>query len=399
LSFLLLENDPEKLVDGVYRTLVSADEFVNYTHEDGACEEGPSYWGHAAGKMYDYLDILYLATGGKVSIFDAPIIKNMGEYIARSYVGDGWVVNFADASARGGGEPSVIYRYGKSVDSKEMQQFAAYLFERNGREHHIPGGRDVFRALEGMRLAEDLAATQAALPQFEYTWYPETEFCYLKNEAGFFFAAKGGYNNESHNHNDVGSFSLYYQNTPFFIDIGVGTYTRQTFSSERYDIWTMQSNYHNLPLINGVPQKNGRNFRSAAVAFDAGKKSFALDISGAYPETARVKAWTRTYQLEDDGLRIEDDFKLETAQEANTIHFLTWSKPELTADGEVQLQRDGKTIALNYANKQFSPEVEKIDVEDIRLTRVWGETVYRLSLVAKEQKKKGKYEIMIRQVP
>ena len=38
---------------------------------------------------------------------------------------------------------------------------------------------------------------------------------------------------------------------------GVGTYTRQTFSSERYTIWTMQSNYHNLPMINGVPQKYG----------------------------------------------------------------------------------------------------------------------------------------------
>lgn len=398
LSFLLLENDPDKLVDGVYRTLVSADEFVNYTHEDGACEEGPSYWGHAAGKMYDYLDILYLATGGKVSIFDAPIIKNMGEYIARSYVGDGWVVNFADASARGGGEPSVIYRYGKSVGSEEMQQFAAYLFERNGREHHIPGGRDLFRAMEGMRLAEDLAATPAALPQFEHTWYPETEFCYMKSETGFFFAAKGGYNSESHNHNDVGSFSLYFQNTPFFIDIGVGTYTRQTFSSERYDIWTMQSNYHNLPLINGVPQMNGRNFRSAEVDFDPRKQSFALDLSGAYPEAAQVNTWKRTYQLEADGLRIEDDFKLASAKEPNTLNFLTWSQPEITAEGEVQLQRDGKTIVLSYSPKQFSPKIEKIAVEDVRLTRVWGDSVYRLSLVAKEQKKKGSYEMMIREM-
>ena len=38
---------------------------------------------------------------------------------------------------------------------------------------------------------------------------------------------------------------------PVIIDAGVGTYTRQTFSSERYTIWTMQSNYHNLPMING----------------------------------------------------------------------------------------------------------------------------------------------------
>src|SRR5690606_38726617 len=53
-SFLLIEEDPGKRAEGVYRTMVSTDEFINYTHADGACEEGPSYWGHAAGKLYDY---------------------------------------------------------------------------------------------------------------------------------------------------------------------------------------------------------------------------------------------------------------------------------------------------------------------------------------------------------
>lgn len=398
LTFLLLENDLEKLVDGVYRTLVSADEFINYTHEDGACEEGPSYWGHAAGKMYDYLDILHLATGGKVSIFDAPIIKNMGEYIARSYVGDGWVVNFADASARGGGEPSVIYRYGTSVDSELMQQFAAYLLKRNDGEHHIPGGRDLFRALEAIRMADGLDTTQPALPQFEHTWYPETEFCYMKNEAGFFFAAKGGYNSESHNHNDVGSFSLYYQNIPFFIDIGVGTYTRQTFSSERYDIWTMQSNYHNLPLINGVPQQDGREFRSDDVVFNPDQDLFSLDIAGAYPETAGVKEWVRTFRLKEDALLIEEDFKLSETEAANTLNFLTWSEPKITSEGNVRLERDGKTLELSYSSRHFTPKVEAIDVGDVRLTRVWGDTVYRLSLMARDVKKNGKYQLEIRPV-
>lgn len=99
--FLLLEENPANLAKAVYKTMRSTDQFINYVKEDGACEEGPSYWGHAAGKMYDYLQLLHDATKGKLSIFDEPIVKNMGEYIARSYVGNGWVVNFADASAKG----------------------------------------------------------------------------------------------------------------------------------------------------------------------------------------------------------------------------------------------------------------------------------------------------------
>ena len=85
----------------------------------------------------------------------------------------------------------------------------------------------------------------------------------MTNKNGFFVATKGGYNNESHNHNDAGTFLLEYDD---FIDAGVGTYTRQTFSSERYSIWTMQSNYHNLPMVNGVPQQFGSEFRVTGCA-------------------------------------------------------------------------------------------------------------------------------------
>lgn len=94
MCFMLLENDKEMLAKAVYRSMVSVDKFINYTHTDGACEEGPSYWGHAAGKMFDYLELLSAVTGGTVSIFDNPMIKNMGEYISRSYVGkDGWLIS------------------------------------------------------------------------------------------------------------------------------------------------------------------------------------------------------------------------------------------------------------------------------------------------------------------
>lgn len=98
--YLLLENDRDKLTDAVWRTMQSVDKFINFVKSDGACEEGTSYWGHAAGKMYDYLQILSDGTNGKVSLFNNPMIRRMGEYISRSYVGDGWVVNFADASAK-----------------------------------------------------------------------------------------------------------------------------------------------------------------------------------------------------------------------------------------------------------------------------------------------------------
>ncbi|MCH5599966.1 hypothetical protein [Niabella ginsengisoli] len=212
-AFALMETDKEKLANAVYRTMRSTDKFINYTKEDGACEEGPSYWGHAAGKLYDYLQILYDITGGKVSIFDKPLIKKMGEYISRSYVGNGWVVNFADASAKGGGDAGLIYRYGKAVNSNEMMAFSAYLVKQGG--HGLSyGGGDMFRTLQGLKFNKEVMGIKPSLPSADYTWYPQTEFCYIKN-GKYFFAGKGGFNNESHNHNDVGTFSLYIDTIPF----------------------------------------------------------------------------------------------------------------------------------------------------------------------------------------
>lgn len=346
MTFMLLENDVDRLSKAVSRSMQSVDKFLNYVHSDGACEEGPSYWGHASGKCLDYLVLLNRITGGKISIFDNPQIKAMGEYIARSYVGNGWVVNFADASAKGGGDPYLIYRYGKAVKSDILKQFAS--MQNKGSKISFRG-RDLFRILEAFLVEDELCAYQEAYTGVSYTWYPETEFCYVRNKKAF-FAAKGGYNDESHNHNDAGSFSLWVNNMPVIIDAGVGTYTRQTFSSERYTIWTMQSNYHNLPMINGVPQKYGRRYKATEVK--ATKNSFSANIATAYPDEAGVKKWIRSYTMKSDALMISDRFELNEIKKENVINFLSWGDI-IIKDGVIEISVNGVKGTLKYDTKMF----------------------------------------------
>src|SRR5690606_26154576 len=191
-TILLVEEDPERKLKGVYKSMRSVDKFLNYVKADGACEEGPSYWGHAAGKLYDYLKILALATGDEVSIFDNTMVRAMGEYIGESYIGgDHWVVNFADASAKGGGDPLLIFRYGKATSSEQMMQFGKYLSEQKNERFAV--NRDVFRGLEDLSTIPQMATVKGALPSASFKWYDETEFLYLK-QGNQFFAAKGGYN-------------------------------------------------------------------------------------------------------------------------------------------------------------------------------------------------------------
>ncbi|MEG1585512.1 MAG: heparinase II/III family protein [Bacteroidales bacterium] len=388
-SFLLLENDPVKLNQAIEKTVRSVDQFMNYNHADGGCEEGPSYWDHAAGKLYDYLKLLNMATGNQLGLFNDPLVKHMGEYIAHSYVGNDWVINFADASAKGGGGADLIFRYGKAVESTLMMNHAAYL--RDVRKASvIGGGAQLFRIFESLQFAEELnnyTYTPTVAPD---KWYPETQFCYIRNKK-FVLASKGGNNNESHNHNDVGTFSLYYNQTPMFIDAGVGTYTRQTFGKERYSIWCMQSNYHNLPLINGYAQVNGAEYQARETEYNKKKKSFRLDIAKAYPADAGINHYYRKYTLQNNGLIIEDSFDLQNPTTENQVNFLVWGKPDITQQGAIGIFSENEKLVLHYDKSLFTVSTEAIPQPDTRLSKVWGKEIYRITLTAKRISTKGNY--------
>lgn len=394
LCFLLLEENPDRLADAVCRTMQSVDKFLNYVKGDGACEEGPAYWEAAAGKAYDYLQVLDWATRGAVSLFDTPMIRDMGEYISRSYVGEGWVVNFADATARGAGPAPLIYRYGKAVGSDEMVRFAAALVAEK-RSPLLNFGRDMLRTLENIRCSCELAAAEPAMPAHAFTWYPETEFCYMRS-GDLFLAAKGGHNNESHNHNDTGTFILCADSEPVLLDAGVGTYTRQTFSSERYTIWSMQSDYHNLPKINGFSQHYGARYKAAAVEADARRNTFALDIAGAYPAQAGIRTWRRTCRLQPNGMTLTEDFALTAPAVPNELHFMCRGEADIATPGRIAVATPaGRRVVLRYDAAQFEPSVERIALPDPRLSNVWGDALLRLKLRARKVQSRGSYKIAV----
>ena len=393
LCYMLLENDRDKLAKAVYKSMVSVDRYLNYVKADGACEEGPAYWGHAFGKLFDYLTELYMLTGGKVSLFQNQLVKNMGEFVASSYIGNGYVVNFADASARGDNNMALVYRSGKALGSKTMMDMSVDRYHDN--PQGLPGTwLDTFKELEAIKVLAEMKGAKGGYKPVSFTWYPQTEFCYLRN-ADTFFAAKGGYNDESHNHNDIGSFVLYFDNTPIMIDAGVGTYTRQTFSSERYSIWTMQSDYHNLPMINGVAEKYGRKYKAVNARADRRSMTFSVDIAKAYPEEARVNSWVRSYQVKKGKLVFGDNFKLAEAKAANVVNFLTWGDVDISKKGVVNIGVKGVKAQLTYNADVFDPSIETVELTDPRLSNVWGGKVYRVSLKAKSMPLSGSYRFEI----
>ncbi len=392
----LLENDKEKYANDVYKTMRSVDKFINYVKSDGACEEGPSYWAHAAGKLYDYLEVLSWITDNKISLFENKMIQNMGEYIVRSYVGNNWVVNFADASARFSSDAPLIFRYGKAIKNKDMQHFASYLVNKKKKSGLSLKSNisDLLRKLESLKYYSELVKTPTQFITDEVTNYPQTQFYYFKNKNNLFLAVKGGYNAESHNHNDAGTFSLWADKMPIFIDAGVGTYTKKTFSKDRYTIWTMRSNYHNLPTINGQEQQFGKKYKATNIQLNKKKKILSLNIAKAYSSKANIISWKRKYQLKKNKLIIKDNYKLKKAIAPNKIHFMLWGKVKLH-NGKVKINVKKRKLELLYNKNQFNATLDTIVQTDIRLSKVWGKEIYRLTLTAKSKKREGNYKYII----
>jgi len=409
-AVLITEDDPECRSQSIYKILRCLDNFLNPYPRDGGCDEGPGYWTRAGGSLFDCLELLLSASKGQINVFDHPLIKEMGRYIYRVYIHYPYFINFADAAAKVSPNASVVFRYGQKIEDDKLKGFGAFLARKQDwGQGPLPGGFGVLgRVLPALFSSDEMLKAEPLEPLERDFWLHELQVMGSRSHEGssqgLYLACKGGHNNESHNHNDVGNFIVYSDGYPAIIDVGVETYTAKTFSDQRYEIWTMQSAYHNLPTINGVMQKNGEEYRASDVDYEAGSKkvSFTLDISKAYPEEGLVQSWKRQITLKrGKEVMIRDQFELDEVKEEAVMNLMSWRKPEIIKEGQIRLNNPEQIKPLSvvhvvYEKDKWMPVIETIQIEDSRLKNSWGSEIYRIQLRYKNTPKKGEYLIRIR---
>ncbi len=399
---LLLETNPERRIAAVHKILRSLDIFINHQPEDGGCDEGPLYWGRAAASLFDCLELLHAATDGGINLYQEPVIRELARYVMRAHVAGDWLLNFADALARGPMDGLLVWRFGQRIADASLSAFGAWQHQRKPQPWigHI---NTPTRLLANLFVASEVEAAPASAPLLRDVWLPDLEMMVARDAGGttkgFYLAAKGGHNAESHNHNDVGSFVVFLDGEPLLIDVGVETYTARTFSPERYEIWTMQSQWHNLPLINGTGQHNGQAFAARDVRYHADDRvaEFQLDLAGAYPLAAAVQRWTRTLRLErDQGLTLIEDYQLQAAREPAAFHFITHATPDASSPGLVRLQTTAGTRAnLHYDATCLQATVEMKEITDPQLVQSWDSRLYRLRLTARDKATAARHEFTL----
>ncbi|WP_374628354.1 heparinase II/III family protein [Pannonibacter indicus] len=356
------------------KALPGLDAFLKDYAPDGACEEGVVYYRHAALCLCGAMTVLdQVAPGLMAPLWREPKIRNMADYILHMYVAGDYYVNFADSAARVDPCGAREYLFGRAVGSQALSNFAAAGFKRPP-ARLMPGEWNLWYRLQAVLLAREIDEVE---PEPEPAgksdmFYPGIGL-FIARDDRFVLAVKAGNNGESHNHNDVGSVTLYKNGVPLLIDAGVETYTAKTFSPRRYEIWTMQSAYHNLPSFAGVAQSCGAGFaaRDVAVSFAAGEAHISMDIAGAYPPEAGLNAYRRLVTLRRGAcVEIQDEHD---GEKAATLSLMLMVKPQLIPQG---LRLEG--LADIHLCGGGTPVIEPIVIADPRLRQSWPELLYRV---------------------
>lgn len=83
VSFMLLENDRDKLAQAVYYTMQSVDKYLNQVKNAGTGND-PQSRSISVGRVLDYLELLSLVTDKKFDISEEPLIRKMGKIVSRA---------------------------------------------------------------------------------------------------------------------------------------------------------------------------------------------------------------------------------------------------------------------------------------------------------------------------
>ena len=410
---VLLSSSLSNLEEGTRQAIFvkaceSLDYFLAEYGEDGCCDEGAQYYRHAGLCLFGCMEILNAITDGHFkSLYQEPKIRNIAAYILQAHAAGPYYINFADCSPIAGSCGAREFLFGKRTNCPRLMRLAAADFCESEdpllkEEHNL-----FYRLLTIFTAKEMTGFDTDGTTTGDDIYYPSTGL-FIVRDSRFCLAVKAGDNDDSHNHNDVGSFTIYQNGQPLFVDIGVETYQQKTFSPERYSIWTMQSQYHNLPSFTGcrkedadacpygyakhfggtneiaAMQHNGPQYKAERVQCQITEQfgEISMDIGNAYPDS-QVTSYYRTVRLiKEKGITITDTAKCGNLQPV--LSLITYEEPDwddknstLTVKLPNPAHHGHQITGTCHIDGAAHVKKERLPITDNRLKTAWKHDMWR----------------------
>lgn len=381
-----MELTPEIRMKIIQKAAASVDYFLKDYGEDGSCDEGAMYYHHAGLCLYLTTELLNRMTGDAfLSCWKDPKIRSIADYIANVHVEGPYYLNYADCAPILDPAGAREFLFGQKIGSTALCSFAALDFHtslsRPALHYQSEEINLSYRLLTILHEKEilDYAATHPQQIPAGNIYYPSTGI-FAARTSHTLLSVKAGDNDDSHNHNDTGSVILYVNGKPVLIDVGVESYTQKTFSDKRYEIWTMQSGFHNLPSIGGRDELPGAFFHAENVRVSADGNEIRLELQHAYPAECRLKLYERHAALSSDStVLLEDHWAFADARsktDSNVVlNFMSYEKPSY--DTPTRILSIGTLCCFEVTGAE-SAQIEIIPVKDERLAQTWKHELYRI---------------------
>lgn len=165
------------------------------------------------------------------------------------------------------------------------------------------------------------------------------------------------------------------------VDPGRLTYTAQTFGPDRYELWNVRSDWHNLPTVAGHRQVPGPAARAEGVSVDPDALRFAAEIGAAYPQAGT--RWWRAAQLTAGAVEVADSWQSAAGAPAHQLHWILAGEVTVSEGRAVVTTEDG-ALQLRWDPAVASAHRQERELDDPYQRAAWGERLTRLTLTVRE---------------
>lgn len=321
---------------------------------DGYCTEGMGYWNYGYGNHAMMALSVRAATGGKVDFFSDPKNRLTVQYAYGFQLVEGKSPAFADG---GGSSPSLDVL-------ALMRQVFPDLTSRSVEKDDffsVHGNRGIARwplAFMSLRaFGQEPPPSTGGIDHLPArSWFPCAQVLVsrLSNADGksLSIGVKGGHNNELHNHNDLGSYTLMLDGVEMGGDPGSEVYTKRTFSERRYESKVLNSYGHPVPVVAGQHQGTGRKFEAKVVKADFadGRDEIIYDLAKGYNAPGLMSLVRRiVLDREDGAITIEDavEFAEPSKFEVPYVTYRDYVKDDAARHFVFRHPDGGRSLALD----------------------------------------------------
>ena len=311
---VLIYEAPDLYLKYKDRLNASMQVYIDSYKDDGVCAEGCAYWGFGFGFFADFAMLQREFSGGKDDWFKNEKVKKIAMFIQKTFLQRDVLITFSDCNTTEGywlGLPHMM----KDIYGDDIEKLPSDVATIT-RYQHFP-----FLLRSVIYYNPDYVADDI---EKNVTYFMPESAWLTKRTENYGIALKGGNNGESHNHNDIGNFILARNDKEIICDIGAGPYSPDYHGAKRYTFFAPSSFSHNVPFFGGIGQ-DGIRRDDVLIDFDEKKSTAVLDITNGYGYDA-VQKVVRTFKLNDDNVKVEDEFALKEGT-VTTERFVTAIKP------------------------------------------------------------------------